>query len=1016
MFSEGALAFAIVLVRRKLVLLLKMEYPFSSKEKGGYWASPRGQMEGGISSEDPFNNVVELMNFDTYAGWCSSPQTADPMFSAYAFSPLQSMPSTSYAPAPFDALNFNEQNIASLPGPNGDVLGSSYSGGDKMVFQHMNTQFGFPMDSSGWDDPGTRKGSGSFQQNVTGNDLVPRPLAQTLSEKMLRALSLFKESSGGGILAQVWVPIKNGDRYMLSTCEQPYLLDQMLTGYREVSRAYTFSAEEKPGSFPGLPGRVFISKLPEWTSNVVYYNAAEYLRIQHAVDHEVRGSIALPIFEEDPLEMSCCAVLELVTMKEKPNFDSEMENVCRALQAVSLRSTAPPKLYSQYLSKNQRAALAEITDVLRAVCYAHRLPLALTWIPCCYNEGVGNDILRLRVKGGNASLNEKCILCIEDTACYVNDREMQEFVYACAEHYLEEGQGIAGKALQSNHPFFFPDVKSYDMSDYPLVQHARKFGLTAAVAIRLRSTFTGDDDYILEFFLPVNMKGSTEQQLLLNNLSGTMQRICKSLRTVLDAELVGTKGSNVEFQKGSLPNFPPVAISRRNSQQTLDSSLNSIDQMALDASDPRTVRSEPDGPLEQISESRRLTEKKRSTAEKHVSLSVLQQYFSGSLKDAAKSIGVCPTTLKRICRQHGISRWPSRKINKVNRSLRKIQTVLDSVQGVEGGLKFDPTTGGLVSAGSIIQEFDTGGSILFPNKNPSHKKPESVSQDAPSVCPTSCTDTENSTVKLEEENYMDGNQAGLQRSLFMLNTYEGENDSKISVTDCCDDSKSAALDAGDLEQVSLDTGAWTCSEDASLRSFFGKQGCKSLNTSGLKFENSDSHFFSRDSDEMDTGMDGDMGMRADDGVIEHNQPTSSGMTDSSNGSGSAMHDSSSSSPSFGGRRHSNTHMSSGDSGSKITVKATYKEDTVRFKFEPSLGCNQLYEEVAKRFKLQAGTFQLKYLDDEQEWVMLVSDADLQECLEVLDFVGTRSVKFLVRDVPCAMGSSGSSNCFLAAST
>jgi hypothetical protein len=67
---------------------------------------------------------------------------------------------------------------------------------------------------------------------------------------------------------------------------------------------------------------MFISKIPEWTSSVIYYSKPEYLRAKHASDHEVRGSFAL-IF--DPDEMSCCAVLELVSAKEKPDFNSGMK-------------------------------------------------------------------------------------------------------------------------------------------------------------------------------------------------------------------------------------------------------------------------------------------------------------------------------------------------------------------------------------------------------------------------------------------------------------------------------------------------------------------------------------------------------------------------------------------------------------------------------------------------------------------------------------------------------------------
>ncbi|XP_031266429.1 protein NLP8-like isoform X1 [Pistacia vera] len=1004
-----------------------MENPFSPKEKGtGYWVPARTQMENmgpfdGVSrspvSEDPFN-FSELMNLDAYAGWCNSPSATDQMYASYGLSSFQSMPYPS-----FDTLNVTGPNPSAAPdgGGTSNAMGSSYNCGNKMVSQRTNTASCYSLDPNDVDVSVHKLSNGGYRESDVSkisNCSVSRPVPLSLDEKMLRALSFFKESSGVGILAQVWVPIKHGDQYILSTSDQPYLLDQMLAGYREVSRAYTFSTEVKPGSIHGLPGRVFISKVPEWTSNVVYYNKDEYLRVTHAVNHAVRGSIALPVFEYP--EMSCCAVLELVTVKEKPNFDLEMENVCNALQAVNLRTTAPPCLLPQVLlepciSRNQRAALAEITDVLRAVCHAHRLPMALTWIPCNYNEEAVDEIVKVRVREGNTSSVGKSVLCIEGTACYVNvnDRDMQGFVHACAEHYLEEGQGIAGKALQSNHPFFVPDVKSYDISEYPLVHHARKFGLNAAVAIRLRSTYTGDDDYILEFFLPVNMKGSSEQQLLLNNLSGTMQRICKSLRTVTEGEIDGNEGSKVGFQKGTVPSFSPLSMSRSSQTALSESEFNSIDLMPSNVSNSKSDGTESDGPREQVmSGPRRHSEKKRSTAEKNVSLSVLQQYFSGSLKDAAKSIGVCPTTLKRICRQHGISRWPSRKINKVNRSLKKIQTVLDSVQGVEGGLKFDPTTGGFVAAGSIIQEFDAPKKILFADTNLPVKNPEPIIQDAASIPPALCMDEEKSAVKQEEDECSsDKNQVGPGKSMIIPNSSEGDvHRSNVFLIDCTEDSMLGGIDAGQFQPAKLGAAAWVTPENGSMGSCFAKGEKWALNKEGLKLENSDCQYVSQCfsslavAEEMDTKMEGY------DGMMEHNQPTSSGMTDSSNGS--LVHGSSSSSPSFEEGKQSKVQPSCGDSGTKITVKATYKEDIIRFKFEPTAGCLQLYEEVASRLKLQNGTFQLKYLDDEEEWVMLVSDLDLQECLEIMESIGTRSVKFLVRDLSSAVGSSGSSNCFL----
>jgi hypothetical protein len=103
-----------------------------------------------------------------------------------------------------------------------------------------------------------------------------------------------------------------------------------LASYRDISVKYQFSAEKDSKDSVGMPGRVFLGKVPEWTPDVRFFRNDEYPRVNHAQQCDVRGTLALPVFEQG--SRTCLGVIEVVTTSQKIKYLPELESVCKALE------------------------------------------------------------------------------------------------------------------------------------------------------------------------------------------------------------------------------------------------------------------------------------------------------------------------------------------------------------------------------------------------------------------------------------------------------------------------------------------------------------------------------------------------------------------------------------------------------------------------------------------------------------------------------------------------------------
>ncbi|KAI8546172.1 hypothetical protein RHMOL_Rhmol07G0097100 [Rhododendron molle] len=92
-----------------------------------------------------------------------------------------------------------------------------------------------------------------------------------------------------------------------------------------------------------------------------------------------------------------------------------------------------------------------------------------------------------------------------------------------------------------------------------------------------------------------------------------------------------------------------------------------------------------------------------------------------------------------------------------------------------------------------------------------------------------------------------------------------------------------------------------------------------------------------------------------------------------------------------------TSTLSGARQDAVTVKALYGEDIARFQLSSESGVVDLKEAVAKRLELEVGSFNVKYQDEDQEWVLISCDEDLQGCLKFSSLLGNQVIRLLVTD-------------------
>ncbi|KAL7165559.1 hypothetical protein ACSBR2_041280 [Camellia fascicularis] len=323
-----------------------------------------------------------------------------------------------------------------------------------------------------------------------------------------------------------------------------------------------------------------------------------------------------------------------------------------------------------YKAHNQ--VLVELSKGMKVVCETHKLLLSLAWVPCSCGRDAELD----------GSCNKRYVSCkgqvVNTIVCmetfYASDVCNQGFVNSCSDYYIRTGHGVVGSALRSYSPCFCEDVTRFSKTEYPLVHFARAYRLTSSFAICLRSTHTGDVDYVIEFFLPRNIESDPVPRTLLYSILATMKQHFRNFK-VASGEELGQELSIEVLKDRRLwhssqicritistltlvwPNVGKTVQPDATNQQLM------VEADAMNSERNVVGPEQNNGDDVIYSENKGFVmEQKRGTGNQFTR-DYLLQFSKMPLKDAAKMCDVSISTFKRKCRECGIPKWP-RKVKR----------------------------------------------------------------------------------------------------------------------------------------------------------------------------------------------------------------------------------------------------------------------------------------------------------------------------------------------------------------